>query len=378
MLSTSERVDVSTWLPFGEQLRTLLNGDHIATGDLATLARSKGLFASGIDRPRIVQFLSTTLLQPFEISKLLEDSATREARPKVQPQKVTLTSEDADWQTTIKRAEQGLADVVNLARSSGISFTQEPRLHSHDRRSLTISYVINREDYSRDLLHRELSFKAEIAVRQSDGASTLDVISTHTAKETDRINDQIIGFLTRELKAAGLSKDNAPAKIRLGSFDGKGHVTFLLRLAGPAIVGKEAGKIVDLAIKPNTASGSDKLPPELAFLEGQIRNMRMEGDALNGISLLANETYHGMYVMARVLVAHSFDLEGVRGKCSILFQFQIGRGSDDFTAAPFSFAVESVSVTGARKSDSTAKAKKLINAAVFAAIDRNFAALRAR
>ena len=54
MLSTSERVDVSTWLPFGEQLRTLLNGDHIATSDLATLARSKGLFASGIERPRII------------------------------------------------------------------------------------------------------------------------------------------------------------------------------------------------------------------------------------------------------------------------------------------------------------------------------------
>uniref|UniRef100_UPI00333E80E8 hypothetical protein n=1 Tax=Castellaniella defragrans TaxID=75697 RepID=UPI00333E80E8 len=376
MLDAADRVDISTWLPFGEQLRVLLSGDHISTGDLAVLARSKGLFVVGLDRTRLIQFLSTTLVQPFEIGKLLDDSASREAKPKAQPQKVTLTAKDANWQAAVERIQGDLANIVSTARIPGVSFTREPSIQRIGRNHRVISYEIIREDYSRDLLHRELSFKADIAIRQNEGALVLDVISTHTAKETDLINNQIINHITSELKAAGISKDDAPSKIRLGSFDGNNHVTFLLRLAGPDTVGKEPGRIVDLTIKPNSARAGADLPPELSLLEGSIRNMRMDGDTLNEISLIANEQYHGLFLMTRVLVDHQFDLEGVRGKCSVVYYFQISRGSEDLAIAPFLFGVESIVVAGARKSEQKAKARKVLNSAILAAVDRHFNALR--
>ena len=376
MLDNTHKVDFSTWLPYGEQLRVLLSGDHISTGDLLALARSKGLFVAALDRTRLIQFLSTTLVQPFEIGKLLEDSATREAKPKAQPQKVTLTAKDASWQSVVEHAQADLATVVDISRISGVSFTREPSIQRSGRNHLVISYEISREDYSRDLLHRELSFRADISIRQNEGALVLDVISTHTAKETDRINDQIINHVMRELKDAGISKDDTPTKIRLGSFDGNNHVTFLLRLAGPDTVGKEPGQIVDLTIKPTSARAGAALPPELKLLEGSIRNMRMDGDKLNGISLLANEQYHGSFLMTRVLVDHRFELDGIRGKCSVAYYFQITRGSEDFANAPFSFGIESVSVAGARKSEQQSKARKALNAAILTAVDRHFTALR--
>lgn len=376
MIDAADKVDISTWLPFGEQLRVLLSGDHISTGDLAALARSKGLFVVGLDRTRLIQFLSTTLVQPLEIGKLLDDSASREAKPKAQPQKVALTAKDARWQEAVERVQVDLVNVASDARISGVTFTREPSIHRVDRNHLVISYEISREDYSRDLLHRELSFKADISIRQNEDALVLDVISTHTAKETDRINDRIITHVTSELKAAGISKDDAPAKIRLGSFDGNNHVTFLLRLAGPDTVGKEPGQIVDLTIKPNNARAGASLPPELKLLEGSIRNMRMDGEKLNEISLLANEQYYGSFLMTRVLVDHRFDLEGVKGKCSVVYYFQVARGSEDLAVAPFSFGVESVSITGVRKSEQQAKARKVLNAAILAAVDRHFTALR--
>lgn len=376
MLDAADRVDISTWLPFGEQLRVLLSGDHISTGDLAVLARSKGLFVMGLDRTRLIQFLSTTLVQPFEIGKLLDDSASREAKPKAQPQKVTLTAKDANWQAAVERIQGDLANIVSTARIPGVSFTREPSIQRVGRNHRVISYEIIREDYSRDLLHRELPFKADIAIRQNEGALVLDVISTHTAKETDLINDQIINYITSELKAAGISKDDVPSKIRLGAFDGNNHVTFLLRLAGPNTVGKEPGRIVDLTIKPNSARAGADLPPELSLLEGSIRNMRMDGDTLNEISLIANEQYHGLFLMTRVLVDHRFDLEGVRGKCSVVYYFHVSRGSVDLAIAPFLFGVESIVVAGARKSEQKAKARKALNAAILAAVDRHFNALR--
>lgn len=378
MVNASDKVDISTWLPFGEQLRVLLSGDHISTGDLAALARSKGLFVGGLERAQLIQFLSTTLVQPFEIGKLLDDSVSREAKPKAQPQQVSLSRKDANWQAVVERIQGELATIVSTARIPGVSFIREPSIQRVDRNHLLISYEISREDYSRDLLHRELSFKAEIAIRQNKDELVLDVISTHTAKETDLINDQIINHVTSELKAAGISKDDAPSKIRLGSFDGNNHVTFLLRLAGPNTVGKEPGRIVDLTIKPNNARAGAELPPELSMLEGSIRNMRMDGDALNEISLIANEEYHGLYLMTRVLVDHRFDLEGVKGKCAVVYYFYIPRGSEDFTIAPFSFGVESIVVAGASKSEQKTKARKVLNSAILAAVDQHFNTLRSR
>lgn len=376
MRDVADKVDISTWLPFGEQLRALLSGDHISTGDLVALARSKGLFAVGLDRARLIQFLSTTLIQPFEIAKLLDDSASREAKPKAQPQKVTLTTKDACWQTAVEGIQGDLAAIAGTERISGVSFAREPAIQRVSRNHLVISYEISREDYSRDLLHRELSFTADISIRQDEGTLVLDVISTHTAKETGHINDQIINHVTRELKAAGISKDDAPAKIRLGSFDGNNHVTFLLRLAGPGTVGKEPGQIVDLTIKPNNAQTGTVLPPELKLLEGSIRNMRMDGDKLNEISLLANEQYHRSFLMTRVLVDHRFELDGIKGKCSVAYYFQIARGSEDFANAPFSFGIESISIAGARKSGQKTRARKSLNVAILAAVDRHFTALR--
>ena len=376
MLDGPDKVDISTWLPFGEQLRVLLSGDRISTGDLAALARKKGLFAATLDRTRLIQFLSTTLIQPFEIGKLLDDSVSREAKPKAQPQKVTLTAADARWQSAVEGLQADFAAVAGIERLPGVSFAREPSIQRVDRNHLVVSYEIRREDYSRDLLHRELSFTADISIRQDAGTLVLDVLSTHTAKETDRINDHIINHITRELKVAGISNDDAPAKIRLGSFDGNNHVTFLLRLAGPGTVGKEPGQIVDLTIKPNSARAGADLPSELKLLEGSIRNMRMDGDKLNEISLLANQQYHGSFLMTRVSVEHPFEVDGISGKCSVVYYFQIARGSEDLAIAPFSFGIESISITGTRKSERQPKARKALNAAILAAVDRHFAALR--
>ncbi|MDF4026932.1 hypothetical protein P3W24_18305 [Luteibacter sp. PPL201] len=373
-----DKVDITTWLPYGEQLRVLLSGDHISTGEVSALARSKGLFASNLDRAHLIQFLSTTLIQPRELEQLIDSAVSRESKPKEQPQKVRLTAAGSQWQTAVERLEGEFVDVAGLDSVPGVSFASEPTIRKVDRNHLVVSYEINREDYSRDLLHRELSFKAEISIRQTEGELVLDVLSTHTAKETDRINDRIMKYVTAELQRAGISEDSAPEKIYLGSFDGNGHVTFLLRLAGPGTVGTEPGRIVDLTIKPNHARQDAELPPELKLLEGSIRNVRMDGDKLNEISLLADERYHGSFLMTRVVVEQAFEQAGIKGTCTVSYMFQVARGSNDHVRAPFSFGIEGISINGARKSEQQQKAKKALTAAILAGVDRHFNTLRAR
>lgn len=372
-----DKVDIANWLPYGDQLRVLLSSDHISLGEVVSLARSKGLFSSGLDRGQLIQFLSTTLIRPIEFERLLESAVSRESKPKEQPQEVPLTAPDAKWQEKVRELGDELAAIVRLDKVPGTVFSSDPVISAPAKDHLIVSYEISRQDYSKDLLHRDLTFRGEISIRQEGGALSLSVISRHTAKETVKINDQILGHIVRNLKSSGLTKEDAPIKILFGSFDNKNRVLFLLRLAGDKTVGPIPGQIVDLNIKPNEARDVLVSIPELKIFEGSIKNMRMDGNKLNEILLLTNDSFYGHFFLTRVLVEYTFSLGSHRGKCTVLFYFQIPRNGEDLAAAPFSFSIESASLDTRKQSAQLVEAKKAINTAVLAAIDKHYRELRA-
>jgi hypothetical protein len=372
-----DKVDVRNWLPYGDQLRVLLSSDHISLGEIASLAKSKGLFSSALDRGQLIQFLSTTLIRPVEFETLLESAVSRESKPKEQPQEVPLTSPNANWQEKVRELGNDIASVVKLDKVPGAVFSSEPEISFPSKDHLVVSYEISRQDYSKDLLHRDLTFKGEISIRQDGGSLSLSVISRHTAKETVRINDQILGHIVRNLKSAGLTKEDAPIKILFGAFENKNRVLFLLRLAGDKTLGDVPGQIVDLNIKPNEARDDLGPIPELKIFEGAIKNMRMDGDKLNEILLLTNDSFYAYFFLTRVVVEYAFTLGVHRGNCTVLYYFQIPKSGERLAAAAFSFSVESVTLEKPKLSAQLPEAKKAINVAVLSAIDKHYRELRA-
>lgn len=372
-----DKVDVRNWLPYGDQLRVLLSSDHISLGEIGYLAKSKGLFSSALDRGQLIQFLSTTLIRPVEFESLLESAVSRESRPKEQPQEIPLTAPDANWQEKVQEFGNEIASIVKLDKIPGAVFSSEPAIFAAAKNHLVVSYEISRQDYSKDFLHRDLTFRGEISIRQKGGSLSLRVISKHTTKETVKINDQILGHIVRNLKSAGLTKEDAPIKILFGAFENKNRVLFLLRLAGDKTLGDIPGQIIDLNIKPNEARDNLGPIPELKIFEGSIKNMRMDGDKLNEILLLTNDSFYAYFFLTRVIVDYTFSLGTNRGKCSVLYYFQIPKSSEGLAAAAFSFSVERVTLEKPKLSTQLPEAKKAINAAVLAAIDKHYTELRA-
>lgn len=369
-------VDVRSWLPFGDQLRVLLSSDHISLGEVSSLARSKGLFAASLERSQLIQFLSTTLIRPIEFERLLEASVSRESKPKDQPQEVALTSEDADWQSAIKAVGVDLGTLIVLDSFPGTVFSKDPEISVGGKDRLSISYEISRQDYSKDLLKRDLTFRGEISVSQENGALTLQLVSTHTAKETSKINDLIIRQVFGKLRAAGVTKMDEPVKILFGSFDNKNRVLFLLRLAADKSISRVPGQISDLHTKPNEARAGLAPPPALKIFEGSIRNMRMDGSKLNELMLLTDDSLYEHFFLTRILVDYDFSVGPHAGKCGVAYYFQIPKKTDELAAAPLSFSIENFSLDKAQKSSSSLEAKNAVNKAVHRAVDSHYRSLR--
>lgn len=369
-------LDVRNWLPHGDQLRVLLSSDHVSLGEVAALARRKGLFASGLDKARLIQFLSTSLILPEEFESLLEASVSRESKPKDQPQDVPLTSLTADWQSKVKEVGKELGDLVRLNDVLGTSFTSDPQVSIVEKDRLLISYEISRVDYSKDFLHREMKFRGEISITQDGGALNLRVVSRHTAKETGKINDQILKHVVQSLKDAGVTREDSPRKILFGAFTNKNRVVFLLRIAADSEISSSPGQICDLNIKPNEARAGLIPIPELKIFEGSIRNMRMDGSKLNELLLLTDDSFYDHIFLTRVSVDYDFTIGIYQGCCSVTFYFQIPKNTAEMSAAPLSFSIESISQKKGSKITSLQGAKKAVNQAIHLSVDRHYKALR--
>jgi len=338
-----DKLDSDTCLPHGEQLRVLLGSDHITYGEALGILRAKGVFCSITEKSQTIPILASTILKPNEFTSLLETSVSRESIKKSKQESIELNAADANWAAALKEKANDLAALARIESLQGVKFTKNPEIRFNGKKDAVITYEINRQDYSRDLLGRDLNFSGELTMSQKGSELVLEVSSNYTSKDTDRINAALIKGLNKHFKEAGVAKTDAPVKIKFESFDNKNRVTFLLRLAAGFLDGDLPGKIIDISIKRN--EGVD-LPddPEIKWMDGKVRNMKMDGDQLNNVIMLSSEKYFDFFYITRIVVEHAYKISTTEGECTAVYQFQQSRSPEKFLRSEFTSHIESLSV----------------------------------
>ena len=92
-------------IPFGAELKVLLNSDLISYGQIQNSLKSKGVFIgnSTKDKDIIAPLLSSMLLKPTEFSELIDQSIVRESKPKTRTAlPLEIAAKDADWISALK------------------------------------------------------------------------------------------------------------------------------------------------------------------------------------------------------------------------------------------------------------------------------------
>ncbi|MBK1889320.1 hypothetical protein Undi14_04690 [Undibacterium sp. 14-3-2] len=370
-----EKVDADNWLPYGEQLRILLGSDHISYGEVATVLRGKGVFCSNTEKSNTIPILSTSILRPFEFVSLLEASISRETRPKEQPQDIKLASDSANWQNSVKALAGELVGLVHLDGIPGVTFASNPSVSFSGPNSAAIEYAINRTDYSQDLLGRDLNFFAKILIEQKAGSLTLKILSQHSSKETGKINDQLVRSLTQKFKIDGVSDNSEPRKILFKSFDNKNRILFLLKLAAEFGVNKGLGIIVDVNIRRNEFKEALPDDPGIKWMEGTMRNLKIDGDKLNDISIFSSEDYFEYFFITKLVVEYEFEIAQNSGTCTLIYSFDKTRNFARIMSAPFTYSIDKFTIKGNTSSKVSNSVKNELAAKIRSKIDDLFAEL---
>ncbi|HDZ2988674.1 TPA: hypothetical protein RST26_005198, partial [Klebsiella pneumoniae] len=170
------KFDIRSTILSGNELRVLLNSEHISYGEIHNTLKSKGIFIGESDKSITVPLLASTILKPDEFSNLIESSINRESIPKKKTLSHELTADNLDWVSPLKGLfDEQLNSNLLISDVDSINFVDFPDVVIEDNKRIKISYKVNRKDYSKDWIERDLDFSGEIIIERSGNQLKLDL-----------------------------------------------------------------------------------------------------------------------------------------------------------------------------------------------------------
>ncbi|WP_288490633.1 hypothetical protein [uncultured Acinetobacter sp.] len=333
-----EQLDINSVIPSGNDLKVLLNSDHISYGEINRLLQEKGIYTGESDKSITVPILCSTLLLPDEFSRLIDASINRELKPKNKNSSVVLLSTTKSWTDPIRN----LDFTDDLLPNKGLDTTQfsyTPNLEVETDKSIKISYSITSKKYNEDWVKAELKYDAEIKITNIKGKLKLDFYSTHTSKETEAVNRNIINKITKTLFASKIIDSEITKQICFKSFDNQERIRFFKRLT--AGLGKKLTKGDVDNIEITFDQSKQNLPddPKITWMKDTVKKIKIDGKRLHEIFLISDELYYDYYYIQKMDIEYPFSIRTNNGLSKICFFFSApSRKEEDFEKGELTFS----------------------------------------
>ncbi|MBU1664965.1 MAG: hypothetical protein KKG92_06145, partial [Gammaproteobacteria bacterium] len=122
------------------------------------------------------------------------------------------------------------------------------------------------------------------------------------------------------------------------------RIRFFLRLTSidtPEFTFKEVG---DFEIVRDQEAGVLPKDPKIAWMEGRVKKIQINGRDLGKIFLLHEPAYYKYYYLVRMTAVYAFKFGSNSGECSIEFSFS-GKSTKvgDYSGSVFNFSIERLS-----------------------------------
>ncbi|KJH56950.1 GapS4b family protein [Acinetobacter calcoaceticus] len=367
-----EQLDTDSVIPSGNDLRILLNSDHISYGEIHKLLQEKGIYIGESDKSVTVPLLSSTLLLPDEFSRLIEASINRELKPKNKNSSVELLNTSKDWTDPIRNLD--FSD--DLLPHKGLDITQfsyPPFVEVESKKSVKITYSITSKKYNEDWIKSELTYDAEIKITNIKGKLKLDFYSTHTSKETESINRNIIRKITTALYTEKIIDTENLNQICFKSFNNQERVRFFKRLT--AGLGKKLsnGDVDNIEITFDQSKQNLPDDPKITWMKNTVKKLKIDGEKLHEIFLISDDMYYDYYYIQKMDIEYPFKIGANNGSTKICFFFSApSKKEEDFLKGELTFSFIKTSFDLSPNKDAKIKIHEEINIILQNMIEKSY------
>jgi hypothetical protein len=307
------------FLPQGDMIRQLLTNTNISNSNITMLLREKGVFLGNSEKNISIPLLMKSIVSPSDFMELYETQKIKEDSVKFRT-------------ATIKCIEEvKLSDVfaqnIDLAQKIKDCHKYEPMYKLlgtpqffFETDSAVFEYKIERTNVLEDWTNNKSIHSGAVYITKSkSGNLELSVEQNSTSKETVTLNEIVINEVRKMLENKKVIRDDDDfVKIRFNDFSNANRIQFLYSFTKKFCIYLDFLSItdIDLHLDENESSHADiKL-----FLD-EIDSLKLNGKGLQNNVLLKNKMYHGKLIFASISLKYNFNIDGVKGTCTIMISF---------------------------------------------------------
>lgn len=313
-----ENHSVNKFLPYGIQLKEVIEHPSITKPKLNSILKSRGVFVEEIDDNITFPLMQSMLLSPFEFEEIRETLKVKEDNRK-------LLTRRLEWHNT-----EDLIKVIPEKIDFKQLITEKfPRVKidsssnfapvDGNPNKVSAKFTCISNNFNASWYRNKDKFESEIIIEKDDSNNQIAIKIFYTSTETLNIADLGVKHLERVFKQKNYTKLNAIIeRILYRNFNNEERVSFFLDLTSDADPFTFKGvKNIDL--------GPDKtldLPAEINnFMSGGVKELKINGESLHENYFLKNKNNHKFVELAGLEVMFDFSYFAAEGNCTVWFGF---------------------------------------------------------
>lgn len=309
-------------LPCGNELLSILNGTNISESEFSSILENKGIYASSHKKEHTLPIYSSIIISPAEYDLLREKQKSREEKEK---KRSSIIECEISGKTLNDILPKINLDEIMQTRYQNFSFdksTVNYRFINNDKNHAILEYKINRKYGNKSWFEKEKLFTASVEIKLNGSGLELITIGTHTATETNKINNEIINFVIDDLKKQKYIKVGKIIEhitTKALNNDNELIMQFFLRVATVDINGFlkfDALKSLNIEIDETKS-----LPSDMEWMKSKIDELKLDGKKINEIVFITDTKYYQYLKCWSMLSRYKFDDVRGKGDCKIKFEF---------------------------------------------------------
>jgi hypothetical protein len=309
-------------LLFGNSLRDLLNDSNVTNSMLRKITRRRGVFTNNNDKSDYIQALVSTGITPSELTEIIDSIITKEENPKYQSQIIKCNKTDLSLINSVPAT----FNVHEIAQEdfSNYKIIGVPNFKAigNGRDHIELDFNIERFQMTNSSYKNISEFNGKIIIKKEGSGLDIKATTSHSSPETKEIARKIINYYIKELKKSGaVDAAEKLVKVRFSDFTNENRIKFIKSLSqksnGEKTLYFKDTKDISFKPEPNTV-----LPEEIAWMEGNISNLALQGKNLHSTFFVDNKKFYNHIQLYKIVAFYHLDHAEFKGSCHVNFDFQ--------------------------------------------------------
>ncbi|ELY1978869.1 hypothetical protein FPG87_09960 [Flavobacterium psychrophilum] len=306
-------------LPQGDRIRQLLTKSNVTNANINNLLREKGVFLGQNEKNNSVPILMKTIVSPEEFIELYQTQKSKEDTIKFRTATIKCNKEIdlSEIFSENMNLNQKIIDAHKYQPTFKLIGSPNPYFEND---KVIFEYKLEKDNVLEDWTNNKTYHTGEIIItKSSDGNLELSIEQNSTSKETLFTNDLFIREVKKILSSQNLISNNEDfIRIKFNDFINESRIQFLYSFTKNFCIYLDFLSItdIDLILDENEESHQD-----IKIFLDEIDSLKLNGKGLQNHLLLKNNKYHHKLIFASISLKYSFNIDGVKGFCTIVISF---------------------------------------------------------